>query len=126
MTTYAIGKKNKKVRMFVQADDLSIIQAQLAFGEVFVEVEAAMDGKISSNGLSFIPAGVDMNVERCRIREYRAGLLSACDWTQFPDAPLTLGKKLEWQTYRQALRDITETYPNALLSEVVWPEAPAR
>ena len=38
--------------------------------------------------------------------------LTASDWTQLPDAPLSDSKKAEWATYRQALRDI----PNNLRS----------
>ena len=32
--------------------------------------------------------------------------LAESDWTQVPDSPLSDSKKTEWQTYRQALRDI--------------------
>jgi hypothetical protein len=42
------------------------------------------------------------------IRAKRDGLLVASDWTQFADSPLTDEKKKEWQTYRQALRDMPE------------------
>lgn len=40
-------------------------------------------------------------------RQKRSALLSASDWTQLPDAPLTDAKRQAWSTYRQALRDIT-------------------
>jgi uncharacterized protein YjiS (DUF1127 family) len=43
------------------------------------------------------------------IRIQRNLLLTECDWTQLSDAPLTAGKKQEWQEYRQALRDLPET-----------------
>ena len=42
-------------------------------------------------------------------REKRNTLLLDCDWTQFTDSPLTDTKKTEWQTYRQALRDMPTT-----------------
>ena len=41
------------------------------------------------------------------IRHERNRLLAESDWTQVPDSPLSAAKKAEWQTYRQALRDIT-------------------
>lgn len=41
------------------------------------------------------------------VRDSRQILLSASDWTQLPDAPLTDAKRQAWSTYRQALRDIT-------------------
>ena len=46
------------------------------------------------------------------IIEKRNGISRACDWTQMPYSPLTEEKKAEWETYRQALRDI----PNNLRS----------
>jgi hypothetical protein len=55
------------------------------------------------------------------IRADRNGRLAACDWTQLPDAPLTNVQTSEWATYRQALRDITDT---ADPFAVVWPDAP--
>ena len=60
------------------------------------------------------------------LRQQRDGLLFTCDWTQLPDAPITAEKKAEWTTYRQALRDIPQNYPNLTsLDEVVWPTLPA-
>lgn len=49
-------------------------------------------------------------------------LLANCDWTQLPDAALTLAEKTAWQDYRQALRDIPQTFANP--DDVVFPEAP--
>jgi len=56
------------------------------------------------------------------IRQKRNMLLRASDWTQMADSPLSDADKAVWQTYRQALRDITETYTS--LDDVVWPEEP--
>lgn len=42
----------------------------------------------------------------------RNNKLSACDWTQTADSPLSDSKKAEWATYRQALRDIPNTLRN--------------
>lgn len=60
---------------------------------------------------------VDMNDEEKAVEDERKAnevrvqrdfLLMQCDWTQLDDAPITNAKKLEWATYRQALRDIPE------------------
>ena len=51
------------------------------------------------------------------VRNIRNNELTACDWTQLPDSPLTTEKKSEWAVYRQALRDIT-TQENP--REIVW------
>ena len=58
-------------------------------------------------------------------REYRTVHLKNTDWTVGVDSPLSDSKKAEWQTYRQALRDITSTYPNPSTNDdVIWPTAP--
>ncbi len=55
-------------------------------------------------------------------RGKRDKLLAKCDWTQMPDAPLTIEKKQEWATYRQALRDITTTYAQS--EDAAFPTVP--
>ena len=54
-----------------------------------------------------------------QIRQERNTLLSDCDWTQVSDAPVN---QAAWQTYRQALRDVTsqEGFPY----DVTWPTKP--
>lgn len=39
-------------------------------------------------------------------RNERDALLAASDWTQANDSPLAAEKKIEWATYRTALRDL--------------------
>jgi hypothetical protein len=39
-------------------------------------------------------------------RSLRNALLAASDWTQANDSPLANDKKIEWATYRTALRDL--------------------
>ena len=54
------------------------------------------------------------------LRMERNNKLAETDWTQNRDVTLT--NDAAWQTYRQALRDITNTYTS--LDDVVWPEKP--
>lgn len=57
-----------------------------------------------------------------QVRQQRNSLLQSCDWTQLADCPLSSAVKLQWQAYRQDLRDITEqSNPFSL----TWPTAPA-
>jgi len=59
------------------------------------------------------------------MRERRNNLLKACDWTQGVDSPLSDSKKTEWQTYRQALRDVPANNTSATNREdVTWPSKP--
>lgn len=56
-----------------------------------------------------------------KIRVTRNQRLTACDWTQMPDSPLTPEKRLKWATYRQDLRDFLGICD---LVNPVWPVAP--
>ena len=48
------------------------------------------------------------------ILQKRNNKLLASDWTQLSDSPLSDSKKAEWATYRQALRDIPNTFKKPL------------
>lgn len=52
------------------------------------------------------------------LRQVRNQLLAETDWWASSDLTMTEAQT----TYRQALRDITDTYSN--LDDVVWPEKP--
>ena len=55
-------------------------------------------------------------------RGIREEKLRATDWTQLNDFPGDGDKVTEFNTYRQALRDLPETYPD--YATVVWPTEP--
>lgn len=58
------------------------------------------------------------------IRIQRNILLSQSDYTQMPD--YNGSKKTEWATYRQALRDLPNTYSTAnMVSQITWPTPPS-
>ncbi len=60
------------------------------------------------------------------VRLERTKLLKLCDWTQTADSPLSDSKKGEWQTYRQALRDLpTNADSWATISDITWPSQPS-
>jgi hypothetical protein len=54
-----------------------------------------------------------------QIRPRRNNLLTSSDYTQMADWP---GDKTAWAAYRQALRDLPQTYTNA--ADVIWPSKP--
>ena len=61
------------------------------------------------------------------LREERNQRLSETDWRDLPSYPGT--DQNEWRTYRQALRNITETQTptldeNGQLTNVTWPTKP--
>lgn len=57
-----------------------------------------------------------------RVRNRRNKLLSESDWTQLPDNTLLTVEKDQWATYRQSLRDITDS--SADPENIVWPNKP--
>ena len=69
------------------------------------EIQAALDTVITENPLN-------------ELREERTRLLAETDWWASSDLTMTA----EQTAYRQALRDITDTYSS--LDTVVWPTKP--
>ena len=61
------------------------------------------------------------------MRQRRRLELIDSDWTQGADSPLSDSKKAEWQTYRQALRDLPSNYSSPIASrdDVSWPTKPS-
>ena len=60
------------------------------------------------------------------IKKKRDHLLLITDYTQLSDNSLTEEKKAEWRIYRQALRDLPQTYSSATSkSDIVWPTKPS-
>ena len=55
------------------------------------------------------------------VRGQRIRKLRASDWSVLSDVPMTTEKRAEWETYRQALRDIT-TQPDPF--NITWPTPP--
>jgi hypothetical protein len=56
------------------------------------------------------------------VRGERDVKLQSCDWTVLPDVPMAPSVLTEWETYRQALRDITDQSDPF---NIVWPTPPA-
>ena len=59
------------------------------------------------------------NDQANNIRAERNQRLSACDWTQLPDAPVDVQA---WAAYRQELRNVPDQ--SGFPWSVTWPEQP--
>lgn len=57
-----------------------------------------------------------------RVRAVREALLYKSDWTQLADAGLSQNQRDQWAAYRQALRNIPQTFTDPW--NIVWPEPP--
>ena len=59
------------------------------------------------------------------VRSQRDGMLRGSDWTQIGDAALGDHTAEEWATYRQALRDVPQTYSRVSELTTVDPDTGA-
>ena len=57
------------------------------------------------------------------IRDMRNGLLENSDWRMVSDSPFSDSQKAEWQTYRQALRDLPTSNTDPF--SIVFPTEPS-
>jgi hypothetical protein len=67
-------------------------------------------------------ANEELTLEWAEVRNHRNILLEKSDWTQLIDSPLSADQKTLWATYRQELRDITQTQTNPF--NIIWPIVP--
>ena len=80
-----------------------------------------VDGTAQSYTPPYVPG-----TNTSKVRRRRDLLLKESDWTQGPDSPLASGKKTEWATYRQALRNLMASYNDSTAPEdVTWPTEPS-
>ena len=89
-------------------------------------LHAVSDGKIVNAPEADAPNTDDLiHQTQKESRANRNVRLQKSDWTQFPDSPLTIAKKAEWATYRQALRDVPSNNANVTsLDDIIWPTKP--
>jgi hypothetical protein len=96
--------------------------------ELYVEGEAELGFDYYINGqFTHKTIGLEQSIINCAndLRYRRDGLLKESDWTQVTDSALTNEKKVEWATYRQALRDLPNQYTTETnIANVVYPTPP--
>ena len=82
------------------------------------------DAKVVNKTWSAVSYSQDqIDAEWARVRSNRNSRLRASDFTQLTDAPLTVEKKTESLSYRQALRDLPQNTVNPF--DVTWPTQPS-
>lgn len=111
-----------------------MISAEENPGSGWYEAAEDMDGKIfklvSGSAVAMTEEEKDQYYLSLRttysyanLRAERNELLMRSDWTQLPNSGLSEEKRVAWETYRQALRDLPETMTEGL--EYTLPEVPA-
>ena len=78
------------------------------------------------DGTNFTDSDTTTDAEKAEIeldelRRKRNLRLQESDWTQIPDSALSSEQKTSWATYRQELRDITNTYKSRSDDGFQWP-----
>lgn len=85
-------------------------------------MEAHSEGQIITSDANGYPIAINMSNSLTweQIIAQRNVLLAQSDWTDLPNTPIK--NREAWLDYRQALRDLTESYRSP--QEVVWPSKP--
>tara|TARA_S200002703_G_scaffold120670_1_gene106498 strand:- start:1935 stop:2327 length:393 start_codon:yes stop_codon:yes gene_type:complete len=106
------------------------LELQKADGQLVMEgtandaTQRVVDGKVVDKPE---PPDSDKNVfAMSDLRSARDQILQSSDWTQLPDSPLAEGKKIEWQEYREKLRNLPSENQDILdIDDVSFPAPPA-
>ena len=91
------------------------------------EIIPTLSGSVYIQTYSVTDADTDTinkrkEIKWSEIRSTRNTLLTESDWTQFQDSPITGSVLIDWQTYRQSLRDVTNQSDPYNIS---WPSKPS-
>jgi len=82
-------------------------------------IKVEMSSEEAEEFLAGLPTAEELTARKLELlRDVRNAKLKATDWWASSDLTMTA----EQTAYRQALRDITNTYTS--LDDVVWPEEP--
>jgi hypothetical protein len=129
--------------MFIQTEDISVVEANTSVTETAVVTElvgSPADFMYINNEIVLLPPKPTIyhqfNYDTLQwqdtrtvetqwniVRNRRNNLLQESDWTDTFSAPTRLGQELydQWQEYRQKLRDVTtQTDP----FNITWPTPP--
>jgi acyl carrier protein phosphodiesterase len=93
-------------------------QINTVYADGRVETRNATEEEVAEQEARLAAAAVDFTI----IRAERNALLTSSDWTQLTDSPLSAEDKQAWADYRQALRDLPDTFTT--VDEVIWPGRP--
>lgn len=114
---YAIIENNKVVNVAVAEPEFAAEQGWVLLEDEFGIGCQYVDG-------AFLPRPRDIEAEWEQVRILRDQLLAKSDVNVLPDrwTVMTAEVQQAWTDYRQALRDIPQTFSDP--AEVVWPEEP--
>ncbi len=114
---YAVIQGNKVV-------NIAVATPEVAAERGWVELPEGVGIGWTFNGGAPVPPPRDIDSEWAAVRVERNRLLSESDAHVLPDrwAAINAEQQQAWSNYRQALRDIPQTFSDP--AEVVWPTKP--
>lgn len=88
------------------------------------ELHHVVDGKVVNKPAPSYSVKNEQAMKDLRLR--RGLLLASCDWTQVSDSPLSELVQIDWQVYRQELRDLPATQSDIEnINDLIFPIKPA-
>jgi hypothetical protein len=108
----------------VWLDHINNVQLSYWDGADHQDLQSPPDGQYTWDGFQWVQ---DVDAEWEGVRNQRDFLLTDCDYvmaTDYYNNVLDAQGRTDWETYRQELRDLPETYADDVNS-VVWPTPPA-
>ena len=137
MPNYLLFNESGEIISYISCDEEDIINQRKSYIEASISKEDVRNFYIQNEELIKKPENpytygifnyftktweFDSITARLEIDIHRKQLLQESDWTDTVSAQTRLTNYAEWQTYRQALRDIPtqKGYP----TDIVWPTPP--
>jgi len=114
---YATIENGEVVNVYVadESHDGIQVEPRVAIGDT----AELVDGQWVFTPQPVVELELSPEEQAALVRWERDRLLAASDWTQIADAPVV---SLEWQPYRQALRDVPQQ--SGFPDDVEWPTPP--
>lgn len=114
---YAIIRNNK-------VENVAVASPEFALQQGWIECPPDVWPGWGYNEGQFEPPSRDIDAEWLAIRQERNSRLAGTDMHVLSDRWITysLDKQQEWSDYRQALRDIPQSFADP--ADVVWPTKP--
>jgi hypothetical protein len=112
-----------KVVKILTVPDIDCLSENINDGQEYIVSDWSGDIALASVVDGVITVQDRVGEDEIILRGMRDALLSASDWTQSPDSPLSDAAKTAWANYRQALRDLPANTSDP--ANPIWPSKPS-
>jgi hypothetical protein len=112
------GFYNDSIHSVIPSDAIPLTDEE--YNNAFNSLHNGESIKIGNHSIRF-EISKDQGAILESVRKKRDALLSASDWSLFPDSPLSTNDKKIWKEYRQQLRDMMTDLD---INNIIWPVRP--